>query len=272
MVLRGDGRRPSGRGCVAFGVTLAKERFSSSSLGSGLGEAGLREAVTIWYRVGRVLVRWGVASIVRSKFQGLEHLPQAGPCILVPNHQSVLDPLLLQGGLPRAVDSMTKSTQFARWFFRWILPRIHAFPVRRYRVDPQSVRVLFRRLEEGRVVCVYPEGERSWDGRLQPFRRGTLRVLLRAGVPVIPVGIDGTFRVWPRWASRPRRGFTAHIRIGEPLSFGELRDRQAREAALPRIERILREALLDLSGESRRTREPLHGLDTEIQESGAEAH
>ena len=88
---------------------------------------------------------------------------------------------------------------------------------------------------------------------------------------MIPVGIDGTYRVWPRWASRPRRGFTAHIRIGEPLSFGELGDRQAREEALPRIERILREALLDLSGESRRTREPSHGLDTEIQESGAEA-
>ena len=230
----------------------------------------MRDTVTIWYRVGRVLVRWSVASIVHSKFEGLEHLPRKGPCILVPNHQSVLDPLLLQGNLPRAVDSMTKSTQFTRGFFRWILPRVHAFPVRRYRVDPQSVRVLFRRLEEGRVVCVYPEGERSWDGRLQPFRRGTLRVLLRAGVPVIPVGIDGTYRVWPRWAARPRRGFTAHIRIGEPLSFGELRDRQAREEALPRIERILREALLDLSGESRRTREPSHGLGTEIQDSGAE--
>ena len=272
MGLRGDGRKPSERGYVVLGGAGEKGKLSSSSLGSELDEAGLKEAVTIWYRVGRVLVRWGVARVVRSKFQGLEHLPRAGPCILVPNHQSVLDPLLLQGGLPRAVDSMTKSTQFARWFFRWILPRIHAFPVRRYRVDPQSVRVLFRRLEEGRVVCVYPEGERSWDGKLQPFRRGTLRVLLRAGVPVIPVGIDGTYRVWPRWASRPRRGFTAHIRIGKPLSFGELRNREDREAALPRIERILRETLLDLSGESRRTSKPLHGLDADIKESGAEAH
>ena len=150
----------------------AEERSSSSSLGSGPGEAGVRDTVTIWYRVGSVLVRWGVASIVRSKFEGLEHLPREGPCILVPNHQSVLDPLLLQGNLPRAVDSMTKSTQFTRGFFRWILPRVHAFPVRRYRVDPQSVRVLFRRLEEGRVVCVYPEERGVGTGGCSRFVGG----------------------------------------------------------------------------------------------------
>lgn len=227
----------------------------------------------IWYRFARPLVRWGVASLVRSTFEGIEHLPRSGPCLLVPNHQSLLDPLLLQGSLPRAVDSMTKSTQFSKGFFRWILPRLHAFPVCRYRIDPQSVRVVLRRLEQGRVVCVYPEGERSWDGTLQPFRRGTLRLILRAGVPVIPVGIDGTYRTWPRWAPRPRRGFTAHVRLGEPLFFGEHRDREKRDAALPDAERTLREALLELSGESGRARKPAgeDRLDSTIREPGAEA-
>ena len=227
--------------------------------------------MTIWYRLAKPLIRWWVASIVRSQFEGVDRLPRTGPCILVPNHQSVLDPMLLQGGLPRAVDSMTKSTQFTRGFFRWFLPRLHAFPVRRYRVDPQSVRILLRRLGEGRVVCIYPEGERSWDGRLQPFRRGTLRVILRAGVPVIPVGIDGTYRVWPRWSSRPFRGLTAHVRLGEPILFGEQKDREAREAALPEAERVLREALLRLSGEQTKTIGSAEGIGTEIQETGAEA-
>ena len=231
-----------------------------------------RDAATIWYRVGKVLVRWAVARIVRAKIDGLEHLPASGPCILVPNHQSVLDPLLLQANLPRPVDSMAKSTQFTQGFFRWILPRVHAFPVRRYRVDPQSVRVLFRRIGEERVTCVYPEGERSWDGRLQPFRRGTLRVLLRAGVPIIPVGIDGTYRVWPRWASRPRAGLTVHIRIGEPILLGEHRDRQTREAVLSQTEATLRRALLHLSGESSRSQSDVQPVDKEVQGSGAEAH
>lgn len=188
--------------------------------------------------------------IVHTEFEGLERLPRYGPCILVPNHLSILDPLILQGTIPRPVQSMTKSTQFRHGFFRWILPRLHAFPVRRYRVDPQTVRVLLRRLEEGCVVCVYPEGERSWDGRLQSFRRGTLRVILRAGVPVIPVGIRGTYDAWPRWASRPRRGFSARVRFGRPLRLDAHQDRQARDAALPALERELRAALLTLSGEA----------------------
>jgi 1-acyl-sn-glycerol-3-phosphate acyltransferase len=209
---------------------------------------------TIWYRIAQPVARWGVSFLVRTRFEGLENLPASGPCLLVPNHQSVLDPLLLQGSLPRPVDSMTKSTQFSSLFFRWLLPRLHAFPVRRYRIDAQSVRVVLRRLEEGRAVCIYPEGERSWDGRLQPFRRGTLRLILRAGVPVIPVGIDGTYRTWPRWARRPRRGFAATVRLGSPIHFGALRGREEREAALPEAERVLRQALLELSGEAARVR------------------
>jgi 1-acyl-sn-glycerol-3-phosphate acyltransferase len=207
----------------------------------------------VWYPLAQRIARWGLAPLVRTRFEGLENLPAAGPCLLVPNHQSILDPLILQSGLSRQVDSMTKSTQFSGLFFRWFLPRIHAFPVRRYRIDPQSVRVALRRLEEGRAVCVYPEGERSWDGRLQPLRRGTLRLILRAGVPVVPIGIDGTFRTWPRWARRPRRGFTAHVRIGKPIHFGTYVNRQEREAALPETERLLRQALLELSGEAART-------------------
>jgi len=196
----------------------------------------------------------------------MDNLPRTGACILVPNHQSLLDPLLLQGNLPRPVCSMTKSTQFIHSFFRWALPRLHAFPVRRYRVDPQSVRVLFRRLQEGRAVCVYPEGGRSWDGRIQPFLRGTIRVLLRAGVPVIPVGIEGTYDAWPRWASGPRRGFTARVRIGKPITLGVHRDRTVREAALPAAEAMLRDALLELSGEAARQE-----MEIQVKESGSEA-
>ena len=208
------------------------------------------DPATIWYRIAKPIVRWGVGTIVRTRFEGLEHLPRHGPCVLVPNHLSILDPLILQGTIPRPVHSMTKSTQFRRGFFRWVLPRLHAFPVRRYRVDPQSVRVLLRRLAEGHVVCVYPEGERSWDGRLQAFRRGTLRVILRAGVPVIPVGIHGTYDAWPRWASRPRWGFSARVRLGKPLRLGVHKDRRSRDVALPELERELRAALLALSGQT----------------------
>jgi 1-acyl-sn-glycerol-3-phosphate acyltransferase len=183
--------------------------------------------------------------------EGVEHLPEEGPFILVPNHQSLADPFLVQAYCSRPVHSMTKSTQFGSAAFRWIIPRLYGFPVRRYRVDPQAVRVLLRLLDEGKGVCIYPEGERTWDGTIQPFRRGALRVLLRAGVPIVPVGISGMYDLWPRWASRPRPGFGPRVRVGlrygEPILLGETRDREARERLLPELERRLRDALEELS-------------------------
>ncbi|MEX2530313.1 MAG: lysophospholipid acyltransferase family protein [Gemmatimonadota bacterium] len=185
------------------------------------------------------------------RVEGVEHLPDDGPFLLVPNHQSLADPFLVQAYCRRPVHSMTKSTQFAPAVFRWFIPRLCGFPVRRYRVDPQAVRVLLRLLEEGEGVCIYPEGERTWDGTMQPFRRGALRVLLRAGVPIVPVGISGTYDLWPRWASRPRPGFGPRVKVGlrygEPLCYGEIRDRSTRERLLPELERRLRTALQELS-------------------------
>lgn len=208
--------------------------------------------MTLVYRLARPIARGLTRLLCGIEVRGRGHVPREGPFVLVPNHQSILDPIVVQAFCPRLVHSMTKSTQFATGTGRWLVTRLHGFPVRRYRIDPQSVRIVLRRLEAGEGVCVYPEGERTWDGTLQPFRRGTLRVLLRAGAPVIPVGIDGTWDVWPRWRKLPRAGVGIRLTFGEPIEFGAHRDRERREAALPDAERRLRTALLALSGEAAR--------------------
>jgi len=202
------------------------------------------------YRFVRAVARVAVLSWFRIRVQGLENLPTSGPCLLLPNHQSALDPILVQGVCPRPVATMTKSTQFASPVFRWILTSCEAFPTRRYRVDPQAIRVLLRNLEQGSVVCLYPEGERCWDGRLQPLRRGAIRVALRVGVPVIPVGIEGMFDVWPRWRSFPRLGRTVYLRFGTPLELGVHRSRKERESQVADADELIRKELLRLSGEA----------------------
>ena len=188
-------------------------------------------------------------TLTRTRAEGVENIPKRGPFFLVPNHQSVLDPLIIQAMCPRTVHSMTKSTQFANPFMRYLLPRIAAFPTRRYRVDPQTVRVALRNIEAGHGVGLYPEGERSWDGQLQPLRRGTLRLLLKTGAPVVPVGISGSYDVWPRWSKRPRR-CPVRVRFGTPIHFGAHHTRTEREAVLPeatvRLERALKELLVDI--------------------------
>ncbi|MEZ4414682.1 MAG: lysophospholipid acyltransferase family protein [Gemmatimonadota bacterium] len=207
------------------------------------------------YRPVKRLMRYVLMPLLaKVDVEGREHIPRQGPFFLIPNHQSVLDPLIVQALCRRTVFSMTKSTQFSSKLMRWLLPRIGAFPVRRYRIDAQAVRTVLRLIEEGQGVGIYPEGERSWDGQLQPLRRGTIRVLLKAGVPIIPVGIAGSYDVWPRWSRRPRR-CRVRLRYGEPIVFGPHADRRAREAALPAARKRLEAALRELVDETSGARE-----------------
>lgn len=200
----------------------------------------------ILYRTSAFLIRTLSRPMLRVEVEGREHVPMEGPCILVLTHHSYLDPLLAQSFCPRPVHSMTKSTQFGHPIFRWALPRVLAFPTRRYRVDPQTVRVALRLLDRGEIVGIYPEGERSWDGRMQPLRRGTVRLILKAGVPVVPCGLWGSYAAWPRWSRRLRRT-PVRIRFGEPMRFGRHDDRAEREAALPGATRKVADVLRTLS-------------------------
>jgi 1-acyl-sn-glycerol-3-phosphate acyltransferase len=195
-----------------------------------------------WYGAFAALVRVAAPVAARVRVTGIEHVPPSGPFLLIANHQGLLDPILIQAFCPRPVFTLTKSSQFRGSVFRWLLPRLNAIPVRRYQVDGQVVRVALRVLERGQALGLYPEGERSWDGRVQPFRLGSIRLMLKAGVPVLPARIDGSYDVWPRWSGVPRRA-EVRIHFGAPLYFGRHDRRADREAALAEAVRRTREAL-----------------------------
>lgn len=200
-----------------------------------------------WYAFFKSLLGAVCRIISPVRVEGLEHLPEEGAFLLVPNHQSILDPFYIQSSIRRNdVFTLTKSTQFAG-ILRWVLPRVNALPTRRFRVDPQVVRTVLRHLEAGHGICIYPEGERSWDGSVQPLRKGAVRLVLKSGVPVVPCGISGSFDVWPRWSRRVlRRPVT--VRFGRPFRFGRVDDRRERNERLEETEARIRGALSKLSG------------------------
>lgn len=197
------------------------------------------------YRFAQRLVRTLWPLIGRVRTDGLHHVPDHGPFILTANHQSYLDPILLQAVIRRPIHTMSKSTQFSDPITGPIVKALKGFPVRRFQVDPQAVRLALRILAQGEGVGIYIEGERTWDGRLQPPRLGTIRLLLKAGVPVIPCGISGTYDIWPRWDRRLRRG-TVRIRVGPPIRFPKLDRREERDAAMPAARDSIMGALADL--------------------------
>ncbi len=173
-------------------------------------------ARTLWGSMGGLDVR------------GLENVPKTGAFLLISNHQSFLDPILVQAVCPRIMHSMAKSTQFGSRTFRKLLTQLYSFPVRRFEIDPQAVRQVLRRLKAGNGVVIYIEGERSWDGQLQAPRLGTVRLALKAGVPIVPVRVDGAYDAWPRWDRKIKRS-RIRIEFREPFRLEQLDTRAARE-------------------------------------------
>jgi 1-acyl-sn-glycerol-3-phosphate acyltransferase len=194
------------------------------------------------YRFAQLIPRLVWGPLAGLRVEGVENVPPTGPFLLICNHQSNLDPILIQAVCPRAVHAMAKSTQFAAPVVGRIMKRLLSFPVRRYQADPQAVRHALRKLGRGEGVAIYIEGERTWDGALQPPRLGTVRLILKAGVPVVPCTIAGSYDAWPRW-DRHIRLLPVTIRFGAPLHFPKLDHRCERERAVPDTAGRIMEAL-----------------------------
>jgi 1-acyl-sn-glycerol-3-phosphate acyltransferase len=179
--------------------------------------------------------------------RGIENLP-SGPALLIANHQSFLDPLLIGLPLQRPVSFLARDTLFKVPVIGWILRSTYVMPIRRESAGTESLRVSLKRLEDGYLVGVFPEGTRSRDGRLGPMKPGFVALVRRAQVPLIPVAVSGAFEAMPRGAVllRPRR---VRVVFGTPISVDELAAFQGRgsEAGLvslvtERLTRVLNDA------------------------------
>ena len=168
------------------------------------------------YAAVRLAVRTMVAKGLQVACSGREHLPSRGAAVLLGNHSSFLDAIILEALTPRNIWFMTKNSEYKGRFMTWFLGLAKSFPVRRYTVDVQAVRNALRAVQGGHILGIFPEGERNWDGRMLPFKRGTMRLVLALGVPVIPVGIAGAYGLMPRWTHRVKK-VPVHVRFGAPL-------------------------------------------------------
>jgi 1-acyl-sn-glycerol-3-phosphate acyltransferase len=171
----------------------------------------------VW-KLLQIIARVGTTVLFDLKTYGSRNVPKSGGVLLVANHQSYLDPVLVAVHLDRPVSFLAKSELFENPYFAWFIRSLHAFPVRQGEGDVGAVREMIRRLEEGNVLNVFPEGSRTKTGEIAPLEKGVALVIRKAGVPVVPVAIDGSFAAWPKDA----RMFHPHpvrVRYGKPINF-----------------------------------------------------
>lgn len=182
--------------------------------------------------------RPGVRGLARLYFglrlAGTEHIPQAGAVVIVPNHQTFADPVLVTIPVRRPIYYMAWSRLFDVRGLSWMIRRLRAFPVALESRDPRATREAVRLLQAGEAVMIFPEGARSLDGHVGRFKTGAFRLAVSLGVPVLPVTISGGHASWPPGRPLPRPGtmtITYH-----PLVYPDA-GRDPRDAATALAER-----------------------------------
>lgn len=160
------------------------------------------------------------------QFHGVRNIPREGGVIIAPNHQTYADPPLITIPVRRRVYYMAWSRLFDVPVFGWFIRRLRAFPVDVESVDRRALREATRLLREGHALMIFPEGGRSGDGQVQPFKMGAFRLAVSAQVPVLPVTIRGGHSAWPptRRLPRPHRLTITYHPLAHPDSTLPARD------------------------------------------------
>ncbi len=151
-----------------------------------------------WFRFARFWCWIFCNLFFRIRVYGRENVPDKGAFVLVANHQSYLDPVFCGIPLKRPLYFLARDSLWKNRFFGWLISSVNTIPVRQDKADLSAMRKVIGKLKEGRGVCLFPEGTRTSDGKITPFKPGFGLLCRRGEAAVVPVLIDGAFECWPR--------------------------------------------------------------------------
>jgi len=195
------------------------------------------------------------------KMRGLENLLEKGPYLLCSNHQSYIDPLVMAGALPWQVFRYTFALGTSDIFGEGLMRRLARW-IRVVVLDPDAnlvpaMRAGFFGLSQGRILILYPEGERTNDGNPTVFRKGAAILSIHAQAPIVPVAIEGFYKAWPRHKKFPKFA-RLQLVFGKPIQPPPLNE--ASEAAYERLTSELKSSVVAM-------RQELRGKDSRAPES-----
>ena len=161
------------------------------------------------------------------KIKGQKNLNKESSLILAANHVSYLDPIVLGVAVRRKIYFIAKKEVFNIPILGFIIRSLGAIPVDRKKPNPVSIKKTFLVLKKGNILGIFPEGTRSLNGKLLDFNIGLIKIALKTKSPIIPVGINGTFSIYPPKAKLPSffKRKNIYINFGEPIHLDNTREK-----------------------------------------------
>ncbi|HQI97595.1 MAG TPA: lysophospholipid acyltransferase family protein [Syntrophorhabdus sp.] len=186
--------------------------------------------ISLFEKQGRALHRmaqfWAKIHLMTSGIQvsvtGLENI-SSPPYIFMCNHQSALDIFSLLNSLPVQFKWIAKRELFYIPFLGWAMKRAGYISLDR-KHPREAIKAMddaAKKIREGTNIIIFPEGTRSKDGHLLPFKKGGFSLALRAKVPIVPVGISGSNRLQPKGSFIPNQKGVIYLRIGKPVETAQ---------------------------------------------------
>ena len=196
---------------------------------------------SLFWKFCRSISYIGSVLMFDIKTYGVKNVPKSGGALMISNHQSYLDPVMLGVNLPRPLSYLAKSELFVNPLLSKLISSLRAFPVRQGKGDKAAIEETIRRLREGHMLNIFPEGTRTEDGEIAPIQRGAALVVRKAHVPIVPAVIHGSWDAWP-YTAKMFRARPIRVLYGKPLEVSGLKGEQIVEL----IDRTLRAMLDDL--------------------------
>jgi 1-acyl-sn-glycerol-3-phosphate acyltransferase len=213
-----------------------------------------------WWDLGKVACFYTMTALFSLRTAGGQHVPRSGPILVLSNHQTFLDPVLIGLAVPRYVSWVARQTLQKNRLLARLIGSLRAIPIDHRGFSREGLQSTLDALDHGACVGMFPEGERTHDGSLQPFKPGISLLIKRTKAPIVPAGIAGAYAAWSRHRKLPRLAplflpasdATVAVSVGRPIDPAKYKH-MSREEMLEDLRQAVR-AEMDKAQRLRRRR------------------
>ena len=167
----------------------------------------LRKIIKFLFKISAIIM-------YRPKIIGKENLPKNEGAIICPNHVHALDSAVIIAMNKRKINVLAKEELFKNGFIRWIADLFGIYPVKRDNKSMESIKISLKLLKNNELLMIFPEGTRNGMAKGVKPKDGAIKLAIKANVPIIPVGIQGSFKLFRK----------VKVNIGKPIYYSEYKE------------------------------------------------